>query len=98
MLKSKELEQGNEEEQQNAADGLPDAPEVPEPAAQPEEKQMRGSTKQVQTDLIQQLRDKQKSRHTLAVVRDILHDDRVRTYATMRLAHCESQGESCVRV
>eukprot|EP00439_Symbiodinium_sp_Y106_P075534 s2062_g15.t1 len=68
-------------------EAAPQASEQDEPerldANEPQERQQRGMAREVHADLIQELRDKRKSRHTLDVVRDILHDGRVKLYASM---------------
>ncbi|CAE7356003.1 HMCN1 [Symbiodinium sp. CCMP2592] len=88
VLKSREAEQAQETELQEQGEQGPEASaaaaETADREGQAEEKRPRGGKlQQVHADLIQELRDKQKSRHTLSVVRDILGDDRVRVFATM---------------
>ena len=76
VLKSREDPQRAEIEGEGAAEEhLP---------GQPEDRQVRAG-RQVHVDLVRELREKNKSRHTLDIVRDILHDDRVKLYATMQL-------------
>ena len=89
FLKGKDLEGAVEPEVPDGdADPAAD-PDVQQDLEADERRAPRGSMRQVHADLVQELREKQKSRHTLAVVRDILHDDRVKTYALMRLGYTQ---------
>ena len=84
VLKGKDIEAGASDTAAGDADGQGD--DQPDQQLAPEEtRRTRESQKQVHADLMQELRDKQKSRHTLSVVRDILRDDRVKIYASMQL-------------
>ena len=58
---------------------------INEPEGQPQQLNKDKGTKSEHVKLIQDFKAMQKSRHTLDVVHDILHDDRVRLYAWMML-------------
>ena len=62
-----------------------DEEDLDEPTDPPGTGSQQSKSKSEHLKLIQDFKDMQKSRHTLDVVHDILHDDRIKLYAWMML-------------
>ena len=81
-------------DQWHALKGAEERP--PEEAAPDDDGQAaRGRGRQAHTNLLEDLRKMQKTRHSLEVVRDILHDGRIRDYAHMQLGSSSLLTPDC---